>query len=115
MFGLEFFNKGGSIAATDDASNIFCFAEELADESGAGGEGGIFGLAEQAVPDDGFGVSNNFGEFAGRKGATVELFTGGVFVEIFGDVDFLTVGGEAIGGDFATDEDMVGKVRKFVD
>ena len=115
MIFHEVFDKAGGISATDNGDGVLFFANHFGYNGRSGGVGGVFGVAEKAIPDDGLGVSDEICDFGGGNWANVELLAFGVFVKIFGDVDFMVFCLVAVGGDFAAYDDLVGNVGEFFD
>lgn len=112
----EMFDKASSIAAADNGGGGGrLFANHFGSDGARGSVGGVLGVAEKSVPDNSVSIGNVVCNFGSRKRAYVELLTFGIFVEIFGDVDFVARGFIAVGGDFATYDDMVGDFAEFVD
>lgn len=113
----EVFNKAGGVAAANDGGLVLGFAEEFGDDGGSGGVGGVFGTAEDTIPDDSLSIDDVIREVGGRERANVELGAGAVLVKIAGDGDVVMSGLVAVGGDFATDKNMVGMefVSELVD
>ena len=68
----EGFDKAGGVAATDDGGGcVWFFTNHFGSDSRGGGVGGVFGLAEQAVPDDSIGIGDEIGELNGGERADV--------------------------------------------
>ena len=67
----EIFYEASGVAATDNGGGVLLFTDKLGGNGGGGSVGGVFGFAEAAVPDDGFGVGNEISEFSGRKRAYI--------------------------------------------
>ena len=88
MFVHELKDEAGGVAAANNGGGVFFLAEEFGNDGGSGGVGGIFGVAEEAVPNDGVCVGYEICDFCGGNWADVEFFAGGIFVKIGGDVDF---------------------------
>lgn len=89
MIFHEVFNKTGGISTTDNGGSVLLLTNHFGDNGGSSGIGWVFGLAEAAVPNDGICIDDVICNFGGGERADIELVAVGVFVEIFGDVDFV--------------------------
>ena len=85
----EIFDETRSVAATNNSSGVFFLANSCSGNSGSGSVGWVFGVTLQSVPDNSFSFFYKIGDFSSRNWTDIQFLSFGIFVEIFGDVDFV--------------------------
>ena len=111
----EFLDKARCVAAADNGGDLGVLAEEFGDDGGGSGVGGIFGLAESAVPEYGLGGLEDFEKVHEAEWADVEFVAASVGIKVGGDLNFGVGGLVAVGSDLTTNKDMVGEGEEALD
>ena len=57
----QLLDEAGSVTTTDDSGGAAFFANELGGDGAGGGVSGVFGIAQESIPDDSVSIGDEIG------------------------------------------------------